>query len=127
MNARISAITLLLIGILALSSCSTQEEVTASNDKYMELYQSTYTNLRNALASTRATESFQGEVTREEIASINSLGILMSYDKARLIEIEASDVYQEMKAEGEIYLQEAKSRFLQNHSIPTYGKILSFT
>ena len=73
MKTRLSIFTLLLISILALSSCSSQEEVTAHNDKYLDLYQNTYSNLRNALASTRTAESHQGEVTREEIAGINSL------------------------------------------------------
>ena len=67
-----------------------------------------------------------GAVTEAEVKSINNLQVLTTYDKERLIQIEASEVYQRMKDEGDQYVIEAKNRFLQNHSLPQYGMLLTF-
>lgn len=117
----------LIIGMLSITSCTTQEEMNNPNEKYIELYNNAYENLSKSFLTTRAEQPLGAEVTVEEISSINSLEILTTYDKARLIEIQNSDVYQNMRLEGQQYLQDAKAKFLPTHPVHEYSKLVKFT
>lgn len=125
MKIKISRIAILVMSLSTLCACTSHDDTTLSQEKYMDLYQKTCIDLQSAFASTRGNFSAvpTGAVTEAEVKSINNLQVLTTYDKERLVTIQASEIYQRMKAEEDQYVTEAKKRFLQEHSIPQYGML----
>lgn len=105
-------------------SCSTSDITTAqSQDKYVDLYQKSYENLKSQLSETRASEYGQ-EITAEEIESINTLEKLTSYDVNRLEEIEDSRVYQEKYERALVIEEKTKEYFITTRSLREFNILL---